>query len=404
MNDLDLLISLKVKSVLPYYGFSLNAICLLFLKYLRVKEYAAKFNESLDKDKLSINTVHELLNKVEEENGLKKNALKNAFFDISLKITNQEIIKYLKTDLIEYSKQEKEDLIYNIISFADKDTSKTNIYTTNRSLITLVDKILDVKESESFMNTFSGFNIASINIEAEKYLGYELEVSVYSLSLLIMIFLNKKNINISNDDIYLVSNIEKVDKILTDGPWGVFPDKLKYIDRSKVSNKMEYHNIDITINALNDNGKAVVVVPNKLLISDTYKLLRESLVTNHYLEAVVSLPVLSNQTLVNPYLLILSKKDNKEVYFVEGNRKEFYIQNKKVYNLTDEGIGKILQGISKETSCSKRVSISDLLDQKDMSLLVPNYVFEEKDETYSKKEEIEEKLKKLYSKFNDLIN
>lgn len=403
MNDFESLLILRKKSLIPYYGFSQSAISLLFLKYIKNKEYATQFNNALEENLLPISTVRDLLNKVEEEYDLKMNILENALFDINSNISNQYIIDYLKSEPIEYTGCEKEDLIYNILSYADKDASRTNIYTTNKSLIKLIEKILDVKENESFMNTFSGFNTASININASEYLGYELSESIYGTSIMIMIFLNKKNIHISNEDIYLCDEFQKVDKILTDGPWGIFDDKIKYFERSKASNKMEYHNIDITINSLKDNGKAVIAVPNKLLTNDTYKVLRENLVKEKLLEAVISLPLLSTVTSVNPYLLVISKKDNKEVSFVEANNKEFYLQNRRINNLTNEGINKILIGLEKETTYSKKVNINDLLNQKDMSLLVSNYVKEDDNKEYSKKEEIEEKLNDLYKKFNHLI-
>lgn len=403
MNDFESLLILRKKSLIPYYGFSQCAISLLFLKYIKNKEYATQFNNALEENLLPISTVRDLLNKVEEEYDLKMNILENALFDINSNISNQYIIDYLKSEPIEYTGCEKEDLIYNILSYADKDASRTNIYTTNKSLIKLIEKILDVKENESFMNTFSGFNTASININASEYLGYELSESIYGTSIMIMIFLNKKNIHISNEDIYLCDEFQKVDKILTDGPWGIFDDKIKYFERSKASNKMEYHNIDITINSLKDNGKAVIAVPNKLLTNDTYKVLRENLVKEKLLEAVISLPLLSTVTSVNPYLLVISKKDNKEVSFVEANNKEFYLQNRRINNLTNEGINKILIGLEKETTYSKKVNINDLLNQKDMSLLVSNYVKEDDNKEYSKKEEIEEKLNDLYKKFNHLI-
>lgn len=403
MNDFESLLILRKKSLIPYYGFSQCAISLLFLKYIKNKEYATQFNNALEENLLSISTVRDLLNKVEEEYDLKMNILENALFDINSNISNQYIIDYLKSEPIEYTGCEKEDLIYNILSYADKDASRTNIYTTNKSLIKLIEKILDVKENESFMNTFSGFNTASIKINASEYLGYELSESIYATSIMIMIFLNKKNIHISNEDIYLCDEFKKVDKILTDGPWGIFDDKIKYFERSKASNKMEYHNIDITINSLKDNGKAVIAVPNKLLTNDTYKVLRENLVKEKLLEAVISLPLLSTVTSVNPYLLVISKKDNKEVSFVEANNKEFYVQNRRINNLTNEGINKILIGLENEANYSKKVNINDLLNQKDMSLLVSNYVKEDDNKEYSKKEEIEEKLNDLYKKFNHLI-
>lgn len=403
MNDFESLLILRKKSLIPYYGFSQCAISLLFLKYIKNKEYATQFNNALEENLLPISIVGDLLNKVEEEYDLKMNILENALFDINSNISNQYIIDYLKSEPIEYTGCEKEDLIYNILSYADKDASRTNIYTTNKSLIKLIEKILDVKENESFMNTFSGFNTASININASEYLGYELSESIYATSIMIMIFLNKKNIHISNEDIYLCDEFKKVDKILTDGPWGIFDDKIKYFERSKASNKMEYHNIDITINSLKDNGKAVIAVPNKLLTNDTYKVLRENLVKEKLLEAVISLPLLSTVTSVNPYLLVISKKDNEEVSFVEANNKEFYVQNRRINNLTNEGINKILIGLENEANYSKKVNINDLLSQKDMSLLVSNYVKEDDNKEYSKKEEIEEKLNDLYKKFDHLI-
>ena len=169
MNDFESLLILRKKSLIPYYGFSQSAISLLFLKYIKNKEYATQFNNALEENLLPISTVRDLLNKVEEEYDLKMNILENALFDINSNISNQYIIDYIKSEPIEYTGCEKEDLIYNILSYADKDASRTNIYTTNKSLIKLIEKILDVKENESFMNTFSGFNTASININASEY-------------------------------------------------------------------------------------------------------------------------------------------------------------------------------------------------------------------------------------------
>lgn len=404
MNDFEYLISLRKKSLIPYYGFAQTAISLLFLKYIKNKDYSNKFIESLNRGNISNNVINDLLTKVEIEYKLKKNILKEAFTDLNNNINNIDIIKYLNSDLIEYSNKDKQDLIFNIISYCNKDATRTNIYTTNLSLIELITKILDVKDNETFMNTFSGYNLASININPLEYLGYELNSSVLATSLMIFIFLDKVNFNISNEDIYLLKDINKVDKILTDGPWGLFPDKDIYQDRSKISNKMEYHNIDITINALKDNGKAVIVVPNKLLTNDSYKSIREYLVNNRLLEAVVSLPLLSTITYVNPYLLVISKKLNDKVYFIEANNTNFYIQNNKINYLTKDSINKILYGLENDTAYSKAVPMIDLLNQDKISLLVSNYVVDNNQHNYSKKEEIEEKLKTLYYKFNKLIN
>ncbi len=404
MNDFDNLTLLYKKKLIPYYGFSQSAISLLFLKYIRENEYATTFKEALSNNKLTKKIIYDLLNRIEVEHSILKNTLKCAISDLENNLNDINILNYLKTEFDTFEDNKKEDLIYKLLQFADKDKTRTNIYTTNISLIELINKILDVKNNETYMNTFSGYNLASININANKFLGYELVDSVRATSLMIFIFLNKENFNISSDDIYLREDIEKADKILTDGPWGLFPDKLKYQERSKISNKMEYHNIDITIKSLNDNGKAVIVVPNKLLTNDSYKDIRETLVKNKLLEGVVSIPLVSNVTSVNPYLLIISKKVNDTIYFVDGNNKDFYIKDRRICNLTKDGIDKIIYGLTNTTGYSLKVSINDLLIQDNISLLVNSYVKPSDNVQYDELDNIELKLKELYIKFNRLIN
>ncbi len=420
MDDYDLLLDLRKKGVIPYYGFVNSSIGLLFLKYLRKKQYGGELDFKLECNTLHPDFVEGFLGHVEQEYSLDKGLLFDIYDKMETNVLDSEVKKYLASELYDYTKEEKVNLIYNLISYADKDMSRTNMYTTNRSLVELVRQILDVKEDEAFMNTFSGLNVASIDINAKRYIGYESKRDVLALSYMIMIFLDKKNFSLRNDDIYSLSNneIEKVDKILTDGPWGTFNSRDEYFERSIISNKMEYHNIEITIDALKENGKGVIIVPNKFALSEAYKDLRKKLVNECLLDAVVSLPPLGNGVNVNPYLLVISNKgqirdedgeylEANMILFVDANRSKFYAQYKRNYSLTKEGIDEIAYIVNhyKETPYSTMVHDYELDDN--MSLLTSKFVDSDEDKKYLRPHrstyEIEEELFELYKKFDSLI-
>ena len=68
--DYNLLIKLRKRSILPYYGFSINAVTLLFVKYLRCyddSDLTKTYNDKILNDNFDLG-IKPFLDKVEREN------------------------------------------------------------------------------------------------------------------------------------------------------------------------------------------------------------------------------------------------------------------------------------------------------------------------------------------------
>lgn len=378
--DYNLLIKLRKKSILPYYGFSINAVTLLFVKYLRCyddSDLTKTYNDKILNDNFDLG-IKPFLDKVEREN--KTNGILSiglieliVFVNSSIDIKN-----YLKSDLKAYTKTEKIELIKNLLAYSSNDKTKLTSFKTNETLSKLVSRILNVNENQTFLNTFAGFYSLALNVCAKKYFGYEKNLDALTFAYTVLLYIEGKNFkdkyDIIYDDIYeieLNNNIIKVDRVFSDGP---------IIECMK--------NIKITLDFLKDDGIGIVVVPARFLFEKRTETInyKKNLMDAKFISAVIELPPLLYETLVNPYLLVLSKKVNNSITFISANTVDFYYKDGSNYFLTDNGIDKIINALkyynvkdnelkNKDYSTfSKCISYEEILKDDTLSLYPMKYI------------------------------
>lgn len=131
----------------------------------------------------------------------------------------------------------------NSLLWRKKDVSRTELSSTNTSLVNLVDKILDVKEDEIYMDSFAGFSKSSLRIDAKEYLGYEINPKVAAIANIIMILSGKKKFTISNQNYYLTESHSVADKVFSDGPLCVNLSMDEYYRLGEESRKGDYYTV-----------------------------------------------------------------------------------------------------------------------------------------------------------------
>ncbi|HBP50806.1 MAG: hypothetical protein US68_C0007G0022 [Candidatus Shapirobacteria bacterium GW2011_GWE1_38_10] len=138
--------------------------------------------------------------------------------------------------------------------------------------------------------------------------GFELNSKLAKISKALNPDIKIKANNFLNDDIR-----EKYDQIILVPPFGM---RLQILNKHETS---ESAFIKKSLNLLNSNGSLIALVPNGFLFSPRFEVLRKSILTEYYLEAVIELNsgVFKNTGILTSVLVI--KKDNpihkEKVYF-----------------------------------------------------------------------------------------
>lgn len=225
-----------------------------------------------------------------------------------------------------------------IIEIICNDYSSSSRYnsSTPETIITLVYKILehDTKKELSEVLDICSYTGNFLSYYAQqkpknRYSGIEINHHSSLISELKLIALGVEH-DIKTKNALRTNVNKKYDKVFCNQPFNIRLDPDDYICVNKNNRIVEEEfSKRITsdwvfacevINALNDNGKGAIIVPNGCL----YKLpdagIRRELVEKGYIECVISLPGnLFNNTMIPTTLLILSK-NNKNVKFIDASK------------------------------------------------------------------------------------
>lgn len=349
----------RLRTVVPFYGFSSSAIELIFMKYMTEftdvtspEEFKALMNykNMFISRKFENELVYQVFNIVEHRFDIEPNLLNIVLEDLT-KIFSEKG-EYVFAVLNEFEMPKSNDemicLLEAILSYGDnKDVSRTESSSTNTSLVNLVDKILDVKEDETYMDSFAGFSKSSLRINAKNYIGYEINPAVAAITNMIMILSGKKNFSIKNQSYYLSDSHLVADKVFSDGPIGAMLSPDEYHLLGSQNKKSEYYNVIKAVDSLKSNGKAVVTCSGGVLFRNDFRKLREQL-TFRNLTAVIALPPLWRGISVPTNLLIFEneRKGNGVIMIDASSSYNFNKKDKRTVVLTEETIDKIINSLN----------------------------------------------------------
>lgn len=401
----------ELRRYLPFYGFSQSVIKLIFLKHLlnysddtepEILKLILEYQKMFIEKKFDYLVINNIIQKIEE-----KYFVDNSFINYSINnflkenVKNEnKIIDIVSSFEIPENTKVMVELIEEILDFNEgKDVSKTSNYSTNKSLVELVNRILKVNNTDVYMDSFCGFYRSALKLNASMYKGYEIDEEVLAIAQIIFILTNKKKFQLENKDFYTSVDANIADKIYTNGPFNTRVNGL-------VNRKSDYYNINLTLNALKENGLAVVTTVGGLLYRTDYKNLRED-VTKNNLKAIISLPALYSNTSIDTILLVLEKhKTDQNIVFVDATDKKYYKTDKRTNVLTQTAIDKIIEALECKNieSFSTVVNVNAILSTPNILWQPSIYIKKISSNVNRSLHEIDNELDNLYSKLSNLFN
>ena len=410
----------SLRNAVPFYGFTSSAIELIFIKYMSnytkitseedFKTILSYKNMFIEK-KYNPNLVKDVFKMIEKNYNIEYGLLDTIINSLNELFKNEKDEKLIFSILNSFDLPNKQEEMANliesiIINGEDKDVLRTAQCSTSTNLIKLVNKILDIKENDVYMNSFAGLSKSVLNVKPRYYIGYEINKEVCAISNLIMILLNKCDFEIYNQDYYLSENKKIADKVFSDGPFGLILKEQEYYILQQESKRSDYFNLKKACESLKENGIATVLCPSGVLFKTEYAKLRNEY-SNSYLKAVISLPSILRNAAIPVNLVVLQNSINSDdVVMIDASSKDYCNKgDKRVMELSDEAIEKIMSSLNGEMidNFSTIIKRDDIYKNEDISWLPAHYLDKKIDVNFRASIDIKKELNETYKQLFELL-
>ncbi len=383
-EEYNLLLGLRKRGLIPYYGFFSSSICLLFLRKMR-SEGDEAYRTMIEKRSFDKGAIKMALLEEEKRHSLETNSLVSSLsLFASLLSKKNEVWNYLDSDLPEASEEEMRSLLEELLDYADKDYSKGASFASKSELLAPLRKCLDVQEDDSFLDVFAGFYTLGYGIKAKAYYGFDKDEQALAIARMSLILLGKENINLKKADVYSLRELPSSDKIFLD----------VFSMRSNEGRKIEKL-IHLCLDSLKTNGKAVVLCNSKLLSGEEFKDFREDIVRAGHLSSVMTLP---SSSFSKYYLLTLSERSSDKTEFIDASVSETKTESHLL-------VSKEKRLYESEQIKKEEVSKLSILEDKNVSLLPSSHcktLLSDGKKSCRTLKEIENDLKEEYGRFIEL--
>lgn len=261
---------------------------------------------------------------------------------------------------------------------------------TSESIAKLAVKVLNVKKEDTLADFGCGagnfINYAAHICDYKKMYGIEYGAHPKSVAA-IRCDINGINASIRQNSVFNIEVNKKYNKIYCEPPFGfkslvgedIMKALLKFdpimvnLPRARMS---EWAFAVNAINHLNEEGKAICMVSPGPLWNSHNRLIRESLLSSGWIEAVILLPPrLMNGSFIPVAMLVFSRGNNR-VRFVNASKE--FVANRRNNTFNDENINNILYMLEHDSENSIQLDHSHIYD-KNCSLNPTEYL---KDEIY----------------------
>ncbi len=302
-----------------------------------------------------------------------------------------------------------------LINMASKDKRDTAEKISSNAVAELLGIAANVRDGETFLDGTIGYGYSSVHcIRGKKDItlyGVDIHTDSIQMATLYMVLCGV-TFDLTQGDFTAMRSEYVADKVVMDIPPGMramheltgyqLQRTRKWMGTDSCK-EMECLFMTAALDAMKDNGRFVVIVPQNILFKQTKALstLRRNLVKKGLLKAVVALPPVYNSTMVDTAMLVF-EQGNEEVLFVDASslvtrerRNDAYIteENKKT-------LGDILENKTEVENISFRVSNADVLETGDWS--ISKYNVREKGIELRSVAEIEKELRVCYKKLDEL--
>ena len=275
-----------------------------------------------------------------------------------------------------------------VLEFLDqiliKEETRPFEFMTNKSIAKLGVRIANPKDSYICYEPFLGAGVFFTSIDTNPTLFGTDKNEFNLLIAIIRSIVARKQFTYKFSNTYqnISEKKEFADVVFADGPMAGIIENSKnlYKDYPQLfpSKYANIANILITLNSMKEDGIGIIHLPTGVLFSTSaiYLRLKEYLVNNNLIDAIIDLNQMCYCTGVSTILLILrkNKKDDQKIVFINSKN---YTAIKEKYNyITEEGI-EVITNIVKEKKEIKGISavksISEVFNSIN-SLMVSRFV------------------------------
>lgn len=260
-----------------------------------------------------------------------------------------------------------------------------NFAVTSQSIVQLSAEILDIQPKDTVMDLCSGAGNFLSYVDGKYKTGVEINQTALDIAKL-KSALSKGKFRYILDDAITHEFEEKYDKCFSNYPLVLNGNELEEYRRI-IGDEL---NIDIQIlervsscwlfnaklfNLINENGKAVAIMPNGGAFNTSDKLIREYFTKYGYIQAVISLPPNLMTGTAIPVTLIIFSRGNDKIRLIDAT--EIFTKEKRTNILSDENIQEIVNLLKCESD-EKVIDLNaDELAEKEYSLVASRYITKE---------------------------
>lgn len=327
----------------------------------------------------------------------------------------KRILRLLGTTDLEESTEEKilgPMLVYALIDVIVNNSYRNGYaseHTTKPQLNKLVSSILNLQPDDKFCDFASGVGLSTLSIVKDRYTNIsiaDINPLAVSTSAMLLIMAGYQNLHIKCED--TLSQVAEGlcgNKVFVDAPWGFKLEKTIVNDYTDGTLAVIHKTINYYMET-KDDAIAVITLPSGPLFKSNKQSveLRSNLVNKGVLKAIISLPALKTGTTVNTNLMVLTRKKNKEVLFINAADNSSLsakkTDNSGVLSLPDPLIEKILEVLFQNKTIegfSRSVSYKEV-EEKEYSFIPTVYITPVVDEDETTLDDINNQLNDLYKK------
>jgi len=283
--------------------------------------------------------------------------------------------------------------------------------TTRQELSKLASGILNVSADDRYCDFVSGAGLSTLEIVKDKNTTINIadkDQSSVAIAAMLLIMSGYKDINVRCEDT-LLKTCEKLNgnKIFVDAPFGRPFIKGTNNTNRNIEYKYNDYSLDVMDKIINDylddSDDAIAVMtihPGFLFRSNRQTAeFKAKLIKQGVIKAVIALPPLKNKTAVNVNLIVLTRKYNDKIIFVDATECQEK-SNNRIEVLPDSSIKKIISVIEEsveEEGFSKVISLSEIAN-KEYSLIPTMYIEQRQIEDNTTLSEVNSQLSDLYKR------
>ncbi len=288
----------------------------------------------------------------------------------------------------EYTSNDLVRLFNNLVMEAD---GHEEIYSTPDSIRKLMVKLIVPKENMKIIDLFSGVGSCLVEVNKEYkdlnpvLYGEEINFDMYGVSNMLFLINGISAVKVVQRNVYSASgdDEERFDNVLMDAPFAfnaTIEESSVYKYGLPAKSAADWANYQIAVHKLKPTGKAIVTSSVGGLNRSTDQRIREGMIKDDLLEAVIVFPsAMYAHTAIPTALLVFNKQkpqDRKNKILMIDASKHFIKKNRKQNALTQDAIFRIVNVTQKWVEEERFSTIVDrkILEMNEYNLSASFYL------------------------------